>query len=242
MKVERVQAADAVRDAFIERISPRIESGLPVLFLASGGSTSPIAASICARLGESFRDRRKTLKRLLAVTLTDERFGPAGHTDSNWRLLQENGFDPAAFASFPVLADEDHEPVGPEDTARRFGSYLSEAVTQRKAGKLFIAGLFGIGTDGHTAGILPESPASRIPPDSEIMAAEYRSPLYHRITLTPAFLAHMDFAAACALDQSKRKAVEELTAERSSIVDQPVRALDLARESVIYTLFGGGRD
>ena len=133
MKVERVAAADAVRDAFIERISPRIESGMPILFLASGGSTSPIAASICARLEESYRDRRKTLKRLLSVTLTDERFGPAGHADSNWRLLLENGFDPAAFASFPVLVDEDHGAAGPEDTAQRFGAYLSEAAMRRKA-------------------------------------------------------------------------------------------------------------
>ena len=239
MTIEQVPAASAVRDALVSRISSRIESGLAVLFLVSGGSTSPVAVSVCDRLAESFHDRRKALKGLFSVTLTDERYGPAGHGDSNWRLLLENGLDPARFDAFPVLSGDDHGLASPEDTARRFDAYLSEAALRRERGKLFIAGLFGIGADGHTAGILPESPASRISPESKIMATEYRSPLYHRITVTPAFIARMDFAAACALDQSKRQAIEDLASE-GGMVEQPVRALALAGESVIYTLFNAG--
>lgn len=240
MRIEQVPTVDAVRDAFISRMSPNIEAGTPILFLASGGSTAGIAVSVCKRLEQSFRTRRKTLRRLLTVTLADERFGPVGHADSNWRYLLENGLQPESFNAFPVLVSGDHGSLDPEESARRFDAFLSESVLRRATEGLYIAGIFGLGTDGHTAGILPESPASRVPADSNVLAIEYSSPLHHRITVTPAFFAHIDFAAVGVLDQTKRQALENLSIEQD-IVEQPVRAIDLARESIIYTVFDMGR-
>ena len=90
----------------------------------------------------------------------DERFVPHDHPDSNFRMTRE-----AMLAKAPVPRENIH-PVptdgSPEDAALRYERTLQQAygaTTLDPARPLFDITLLGLGTDGHTASLLPGEPA-----------------------------------------------------------------------------------
>jgi 6-phosphogluconolactonase len=89
----------------------------------------------------------------------DERFVPYDHPESNYRMTRE-----AMLAKAPVPRENIH-PVpaegSPEDAARRYERTLQEAygaTALDPARPLFEITLLGLGTDGHTASLLPGEP------------------------------------------------------------------------------------
>jgi 6-phosphogluconolactonase len=89
----------------------------------------------------------------------DERFVPYDHPASNYRMARE-----AMLAKVPVPPENIHPvPVDgtPEDAARRYERTLQEAygaATLDPARPLFDVTLLGLGSDGHTASLLPGDP------------------------------------------------------------------------------------
>jgi 6-phosphogluconolactonase len=89
----------------------------------------------------------------------DERFVPYDHPDSNYRMTRE-----AMFAKAPVPSENIH-PIPtdgtPEDAARRYERTLQDAygaATLDPQRPLFDVTLLGLGSDGHTASLLPGEP------------------------------------------------------------------------------------
>ncbi len=89
----------------------------------------------------------------------DERFVPYDHPDSNYRMTRE-----AMLAKAPIPPENIH-PVPadgtPEDAARRYELTLQQAygaATLDPARPLFDITLLGLGSDGHTASLLPGEP------------------------------------------------------------------------------------
>ncbi len=89
----------------------------------------------------------------------DERFVPYDHPDSNYRMTRE-----AMLAKAPVPSENIH-PIPtdgtPEDAARRYERTLQEsygAATLDPRRPLFDVTLLGLGSDGHTASLLPGEP------------------------------------------------------------------------------------
>jgi len=91
-------------------------------------------------------------------------------------------------------------------------------------------GLFGIGADGHTAGILP---GSSVLTDSHIVST-YTGPDFQRITITPLVVAKLDVAIAFATGSKKASALSDLQKDLS-ISQQPAQVLKLANSTYIYT-------
>src|SRR5690348_12551814 len=89
----------------------------------------------------------------------DERFVPRDDPESNYRMARE-----AMLAKAPVPPENIHPvPVdgAPEDAARRYERTLQEAygaVTLDPGRPLFDVTLLGLGSDGHTASLLPGEP------------------------------------------------------------------------------------
>lgn len=229
---------EQVKNALIQDMAEKLKLNMPVLFLASGGSTAGLAADVCNGLAAGFPKDDSRLKWLLTVTLADERWGAAGHSESNWKLLLEKGLPVHRIGTVPLLKDDtDTGAAGMEDAVRAFEKLLGEAVERRERGELHIAGLFGIGEDGHTAGILPGSPASLCAEKNRQdgpWAAGYSSALFKRITITPAFLSHVDLALAWAGGASKMRALAAIHSS-DSFEDVPAKYLQTARRSAVYT-------
>ena len=121
----------------------------------SGGSTPKALFGLLA--SDEFRHRFPWQR--VSWFWGDERFVPHDHPDSNYRMTRET-----MFAKVPVPPENIHPvPVDgtPDDAARRYERTLQEAygaTSLDPARPLFDVTLLGLGTDGHTASLLPGEP------------------------------------------------------------------------------------
>lgn len=193
---------------------PHLNHREHVLWLVPGGSGIPVAVAT-AKLLASYPTN------YLTVTLTDERYGPTGHQDSNWKQLLEAGFTLPEATVIPILQN-----LTLAETIARFSHILEEAFAQSH----YTLGLFGIGTDGHTAGILPSSPAVQTPS----LTFGYQTEQFTRLTITNQAIAKLDTAIAYAVGQEKWPVIRTLSEEISLNV-QPAQALKSAKQLTVIT-------
>lgn len=196
-----------------KKLRQPLEEGKVVLWLVSGGSVIPLAAAVARQLQPVNCNH-------LIVSLMDERYGEVGHTDENWHKLLAAGFSLPNAHMRAVLQGE-----SPEATTADFAAFMRQALAKAD----FRIGLFGMGADGHTAGILPHSPAVT----NVEYACYYPAETYRRITITPPVIAALDSAVLYAVGSDKQVALEELQ-EPVSIADQPAQALKTVAEFTIF--------
>jgi 6-phosphogluconolactonase/glucosamine-6-phosphate isomerase/deaminase len=204
-------AAVAIRDS----LQYALDRHSRVLWLVPGGSSITIAVA-------AMRAIPADLTAKLHIMLTDERYGPVDHADSNFRQLTEAGFDPQQATFVPTLAGE----TSLEETAAAYSADFERESSE--AG--FIIAHFGIGADCHIAGILPDSPAAR----AETMTSGYSGGQFKRLTLTFSALGCIDIAFATVYGEAKRPALEALYTQAADQVVQPCQILHTIPESYVY--------
>ena len=155
------------------------------------------------------------------VMLTDERYGPLDHPESNWHGLISGGFSLPQAALIPILTGDTREV-----TVGKFSAALREQFPKAQ----YKIGLFGIGADGHTGGILPQSIAAL----SEDWSIGYDTEKFERITVTPPTIEKFDEIVAYAVGQEKWKIIQSLEKEIVSISDEPAQVL---KRVPLFTLF-----
>ncbi|MBU6231999.1 MAG: 6-phosphogluconolactonase [Patescibacteria group bacterium] len=201
-----------------DRIIKELSAGKKVLWLVPGGSNIPLAVEtmnyIKAAVGRDEMHR-------LTISLTDERYGRVGHVDSNWQQLLDAGFDPGGAASIPVLCGSAYE-----ETISDWGSKIHRAF----GGNDLIIGQFGIGSDGHIAGIHPHSVAV----ESKEFVCGYGTSRYSRITLTIKAILGIHAAYAFALDSAKKIVLETIRDKSLPIAEQPAQVLKKLPEAHLY--------
>lgn len=188
-----------------------------VLWLVPGGSAMKVATKVLANLEDTDTSR-------LCITLTDERYGRPNHPDENWVQLEQLGFNVSTINAYRVLRGEDAEA-----TAQDFAD---------KLGRLFATydykiGLFGIGADGHTAGIKPHTVAVT----SEELAAQFVGSDFARVTMTPRAIAELDEVVAYAHGADKYPVLAQLLHEDVALLDQPAQALKTVPRSTLFSDF-----
>ena len=162
----------------------------------------------------------------LTVTLTDERYGPVGHPDSNWWQMEEAGVTLPGAQRIPVLAGADRPA-----TTSAFAAHLQAAFSQAD----YVLGFFGIGADGHTAGILPGSLAVH----SEELAASYDAGNYERITMTPKAVTRLDEAVVYAVGKAKWPVFDDLSKGDLPLDVQPAQILKQVPECTVFNDYKG---
>ncbi len=222
-----------VQDAIIKPVIDRLRKHRPVLLLVSGGSTAGIAIAAIRRVCDLSAARGSDPRDLLSVSLIDERFGPVGHKHSNWQQLLDGGLPVESIRAMPLLLESRDDDEAFHSAVRRFDDFLSDAARRQARGELLITGLLGIGADGHTAGILPGSPACFEFGADAPLAMGYRSDMHTRITITPAFFQYFDRAIAYAAGAEKRKALAGLLQARP-VCEHPAQLLKRAHESLVF--------
>jgi 6-phosphogluconolactonase/glucosamine-6-phosphate isomerase/deaminase len=193
-------------------LTEHLTSGQPVLWLLSGGSAVPVAVAAAERLSPE-------LLPWLTITLVDERYGPLGHKDSNWQALMSAGLPPGA-KLLPVLTG-----ASLAATVASWSKELDQAIS---AASLRL-GLFGVGPDGHTSGILPNSDA--VSATGTVYA--YEGGGYERITTTFETIKRLDEAVVYAIGESKRPVLERLN-EDIPLAVQPAQILKQLPKTTIF--------
>jgi 6-phosphogluconolactonase/glucosamine-6-phosphate isomerase/deaminase len=201
-----------------DTIQRHLAKNQKVLWLVPGGSAIAVAAEVSKKL-------QGTDLHNLAVTLTDERFGPVGHPDSNWQQLSEAGFVLDGASLVPVLVNEDRSA-----TTARFDDLLRKTLESAQ----YRLGFFGIGPDGHTAGILPGSPAVT----AAEYAAGYDAENFQRITMTPPAIAALDEAVVYAIGEAKWPVLDQLETDKP-LNEQPSQALKTVPQLTIFNDYKG---
>lgn len=215
MRFVKANTPTPAANVIAQTIAAHLDQNKPILWLVSGGSAIEVAVQARQQLTNNL-DK-------LTVILMDERYGAPGHKDSNWQKLLDAGFDTSAINSYPVLAGDDLE-----TTTQQYEAQLADALQKTH----FTIGLFGIGADGHTAGILPHSPAVH----SQQLAASYQAPDFTRITMTPLAIAKVDQALVYAVGDSKKVALENLKTAKP-VDEQPAQVLKSVPDVTIFNSF-----
>lgn len=213
MQYKKISDTRTVVDHLSTSLSEHLAKSERVLWLIPGGSAIAIAAKVSRRL--SGIDLTN-----LHVTLTDERFGAVGHGDSNWQQLIDSGFALPGAQLMPVLRGVDID-----ETTRVFAKYLETQLASAQ----FSIGLFGMGADGHTAGILPGSSAVSDPE----LAVHYQTPNYNRVTMTPQAIVMLDEAVLYATGPEKAETLDYL-AKDLSLSKQPAQILKKISTLTVY--------
>jgi 6-phosphogluconolactonase/glucosamine-6-phosphate isomerase/deaminase len=204
-------AADYVVDVLREHLS----RGERVLWLLTGGSGIPIAIQASQKL-ENINLTK------LSVTLTDERFCPIGHKDENWQQLLNDGFSlPGATLYRPLIGAD------MQTTAERFDEWLTKQFKEAD----FTLGIFGLGSDGHTAGIKPHSPAIT----AESLATSYQGSDFDRVTISFNAIKQIDEAVVQASGNEKREVLHKLISETFPLAEQPAQILKEIPHVTIYS-------
>lgn len=219
MKILAARNQEECAPILAQRLADELSRGKGVLWLVPGGSNIPLSVSVLALLRSMVAPDQ--LARL-AVTLTDERYGPVGHTDSNWKQLADAGFDFEGFTSAPALTG-----AFLEETVSRYGARTEELFDQADV----VIGQFGLGADGHIAGALPRTVGA----SSAETAVGYEAANFTRITLTLDTIGTIDAAYAFAFGASKNPVIDGLRSADLPIEDQPAQILKQMPEAYLYT-------
>jgi 6-phosphogluconolactonase/glucosamine-6-phosphate isomerase/deaminase len=199
---------DPVANFLASSILNQLKLGKKVLFFVTGGSSILIGVKVSEILK---KDPNQNLIKNLSIALTDERYGPIGHPDSNFFKLMENGFELPSAKIIPTLTGDD-----PVITAEKFNQTIKEEL---KSANYKIA-LFGVGKDGHVAGILPGSTAVH----SEDFVCGYTTPVFYRVTITEKTIEKLDEAVVFMQGEEKWAVVDDLYKD-VDIIKQPAQIL-----------------
>lgn len=185
--------------AFISRRLNDISAQEPVLWLVPGGS----AAGIASRVSHQLKHPANVI-----VSLTDERYGPPSHSDSNWQLLKSQAF------RFPPRSHQVLNGKSLSTELKSFENFLDENKD------LYKTALLGMGADGHIAGILPGSPAL----STASWAAGYEGADFTRLSVSRKFITGLDEAFVYAVGAAKRPQIK-LLGQNVPVSQQPAQLL-----------------
>ncbi len=203
-----------ISDDIASSINKKLKEGKRVLLVLSGGSAITVEVLVSKKIRWLGRNK-------LTVILGDERYGIVGHRESNWFLLKRAGFSLSWANVFPTLCGKNFL-----FTTKNFGSLIKKLIPDTD----YKIGIFGIGEDGHTSGILPYSEAVNI----KEFVCGYETPLKDRITITPQFIELLDEAFVYAFGENKWQALDNLKKDLP-IEEEPAQVLKKIPLLKIYT-------
>lgn len=198
-----------------DRLKEELAASKKVLWLVSGGSNIAACTTVMRGLPQN-------MTKSLTVMLADERYGTVDHPDSNATQLQAAGFDPQFATIIQVLIPN----TSFEATRDRYDRLARQAFVDND----IVMGQLGIGTDGHIAGILPNSDAVKSPD----FVAAYSIPPYQRLTLTHHALKRVSVCYVLAFGDSKKPALELLATKLVPYAEQPAQILKELPEAYVF--------
>ncbi len=206
----------AAAETIAKRIDELLLGNESVLWLVSGGSNIAIEREVLRKITFPLGN--------LTIALVDERFGKPGHKDSNWQKLLDADF----FIQGPVYVPALIEEASTLDEATAWYNFTLEKLISLHE---YVFAQLGIGVDGHIAGILPESSATK----STRYVHGYVAKDFDRLTATFMALKCVDEVALVAYGHSKQRQLERLKDPSITPFVQPMQIIKDIRSVNIYT-------
>lgn len=199
-----------------ERIEIHLNNGKTVAWFVSGGSNVPVELATIEKLKNAQNPEK------LHILLVDERFGPVGHANSNWQSMNLEAHNSAGHTLHPMLIEGDTI----ETATQRYDDNVAKLLSDGA----YTIGQFGLGADGHTAGLLPGNPVM----ESDSLYAHYQGKDFDRITATPKLIAILDECILYASGDDKVQAFADMQHPGDEDV-VPSRILQGARKLTILS-------
>lgn len=218
MKYVPISSSEPVVQYITETLAKRLDSGSKIVWLLPGGSAVRLAVEISRNLAQRGTDLTN-----LMVTLTDERYGAPGHVDENWSQLETAGFSLPGAITYRVLQSG----LTRGETTVKFGEKLQEFMDTAD----YRLGFFGIGSDGHTAGIKPGA----FDMNQQAYVASFVGEDFERVTIIPYGIARLDEAVAYAMGSAKAETISRLVNDDVPLAEQPAQALKRVPEFTLFT-------
>lgn len=212
-----INRTDNLEQPLTELLTSALADNQRVIWLVPGGSNIPISVSAAAKLDVS-------LTKNLVIMQTDERFVAPDSPDCNWLQLAEAGFQTKQATVLPIITN------GNSNLGQTITHY-NRIVEQEFSKADVIIGQFGVGADGHVAGIKPDSKAA----NSDQLVDGFRGDDFTRITLTFNALRQISSALTYAKGDDKRWVFERLN--DSSVLASggfPAGILNEINSSILY--------
>jgi 6-phosphogluconolactonase/glucosamine-6-phosphate isomerase/deaminase len=205
---------EAVTDYLATTISSHLGADQKVLWVLSGGSGGKVCAEVSKRLTGPLDN--------LTTTLSDERYVPLGNADENWQQLLDDGFSVPGATTYRPIQGKDRA-----TTTSDFGDWLERAFAYAD----YKIGLFGIGTDGHTAGIKPGTSAV----EATGWATDFTGNDFERITMTLDAVRKLDEIVVQAMGADKAAVLDQLLHQDIDVKLQPAQVLKSVTASTLFT-------
>lgn len=202
-------------DAIVQVLRLHLSKNKKIVWLLSGGS----GAKVCLEVAKQLED---IPLQNLSVTMSDERYGDVGHADENWQQLLDSGFSLPGASLYRPLQGLDRQ-----QTTMLFATWLKEHIEAAD----YAIGVFGIGSDGHTAGIKPHSPAV----EATEWATDFTGADFERVTMTFLAIRALDEAITQAMGSDKAVTINELLHSDADLASQPAQVLKMVKKSTLYT-------
>jgi 6-phosphogluconolactonase/glucosamine-6-phosphate isomerase/deaminase len=215
LNIKTTTDTDEVADFIASAVLSQLKLNKKVLLFVTGGSS----IIVCIKVSEILREHPH---QNLTVMLTDERYGEVNHADSNWGKLIKGGFSLPEAKLIPILTGEDHATATKE---------FNENLEREFKNADYKIGIFGVGPDGHTAGILPGSSACH----SQDLGCGYDSEIFSRITMTFKAILKLDEVIAWIQGENKWGVIKDLEEKDIELEKQPAQILEKVPSLTIFT-------
>lgn len=213
-----VDAVKAAKDYLLKQLN---ESEGHILLLLSGGSClNPVR--------EVFKQLDKDTLSRIDIAQIDGRYVDIGAEGSNWRQIKEalgSKLDKTD-AKLAFLNTGD----APEDIAISYEMELTSLLGSAD----YVIGIYGVGTDGHIAGMLP----TKNPEDftrflDGRLVVDYEAHDYVRMTTTQELITRLDEALLFACGPAKVQTIEKLD-KNLPAHKHPLQLLKDAKRATIF--------
>ena len=230
MKVEVLESAEQATKAVAKKIDSLLESTMdPVLLFVSGGSSLKILDHI-----QNASDR-------LTVAVLDERFSNDPGVNNFFQLDETDFADRVNDAGGQFITSAPGD-MDIEEFTRDWQGRIESWIKNNPRHKVFA--IFGMGPDGHTAGIFP------YPEDPEFFRTHFidsddlvvgydvgeKNEYIDRVTTTPKLFEMIDYATLFACGENKREKLAQLLNDDAVRPNElPVSLIKRVKDVEVFT-------
>lgn len=201
----------------------------PVLLLLAGGSSFKIYDAI----------RPEVLSDHVTIAMTDDRFSMDMDVNNFTQLQSTYFYNEAIDTNTYTISTEVWNEENPEALAERFATGI--AGWRKDFPNGVVIATFGIGTDGHIAGMMPEEKADfkKRFVDTKQTVVGYNTPNnehHERITITMPFIkSEVKHAVVYAVGENKKEAVQKVLAPTGNLHETPARIIREIPDTYLFT-------